>query len=121
MEGFQKLILFSAIIILIIALVIIGVALSKSKSQSWPPMVPTCPDYWVADGSGNNVTCTNVKKLGTCQPASGESLLTMNFNQAPYNGANGTCAKYTWANNCGVSWDGVTYGVNNPCQTTTSS
>ena len=42
----------------------------------------------------------------------------MNFNNAPYTGTTGACAKYNWANNCGVSWDGITYGVNNPCQTT---
>ena len=26
--------------------------------------------------------------------------------------------KYTWANHCGVNWDGITYGFRNPCQTT---
>jgi hypothetical protein len=39
----------------------------------------------------------------------------MNFNQSPFNTSNGTCAKYTWATNCGVTWDGITSGVPNPC------
>ena len=118
MEGFQKIVLYAAIIILIIALVIIGVSLSYGKdSQVWPPVVPQCPDYWVADGSGNNTTCINVKDLGTCEATGGKKHLTMNFNQAPYVGANSTCAKYTWAKKCGLSWDGISYGVNNPCQT----
>ena len=118
MEGFQKIVLYAAIIILIIALVIIGVSLSYGKdSQVWPPVVPQCPDYWVADGSGNNTTCINVKDLGTCKATGGKKHLTMNFNQAPYVGANSTCAKYTWAKKCGLSWDGISYGVNNPCQT----
>ena len=118
MEGFQKIVLYSAIIILIIALVMIGISLSNAKdSQVWPPVVPQCPDYWVADGSGNNATCINLKDLGTCKATPGTRHLTMNFNNAPYVGTGSTCAKYTWAKKCGVSWDGITYGVNNPCQT----
>lgn len=122
MEGFQKIILFAAIIILIICLIFIGFALSNSKSsQQWPPMVPSCPDYWTIDGSGNNTVCVNVKNLGTCPPQSGQKYLTMNFNNAPYTGSTGACSKYTWATNCNVTWDGITYGVNNPCQTTSST
>lgn len=121
METFQKFILFTAIIILIITLIFIGIALSNSTNQVWPPMIPECPDYWAADGSGNNTTCTNIKDLGTCQPQNGQKHLVMNFNEAAYTGSNGLCAKYNWANNCGVTWDGITYGVNNPCQTTAPS
>ena len=110
MESFQKFILFAAIIILIIALIFIGLALSKSDSHQWPPIVPECPDYWLIDGSGNNTTCVNVKNLGKCRQN------TMNFKTPAFTGSNSLCAKYTWATNCGVSWDGITYGVNNPCQ-----
>jgi hypothetical protein len=116
MQGFQKIVLTCAIIILIITLLIIGVALTFSKNTVWPPMVPACPDYWQIDGSGNNSTCINIKNLGTCSPPSGKQHLVMNFNNPAFTGQNGLCSKYTWANNCGVSWDGITYGVNNPCQ-----
>jgi hypothetical protein len=118
MESFQKFVLFGAIIILIITLVIIGLALNYSKNTMWPPLVPTCPDYWIVDGSGNNTTCTNIKDLGTCPPNSGEKHLVMNFNNPPFTGSNGLCGKYRWASNCGVSWDAITYGVSNPCQST---
>ena len=37
-----------------------------------------------------------------------------------FTGSNGTCAKYSWANKCDVSWDGITYGVENPCNSTTT-
>ena len=121
MEGFQKIVLFSAIIILIVALVIIGIALSKGKGQQWPPMIPDCPDYWRIDGSGNNTKCINVKDLGTCPAPSGQKHLTMNFNNSPYTGSDGTCQKYTWATGCEISWDGITYGVSNPCTTSTTS
>jgi hypothetical protein len=116
MESFQSFILFSAIIILIIVLVFIGVTLTYSKDQQWPPMTPECPDYWVAEGSGNNITCVNTKNLGTCPPKGGDKYLKMDFNNSTFTGQNGLCAKYTWAKNCGISWDGVTYGVSNPCQ-----
>ena len=117
MDGFQKIVLFIAIIMLIISLVLIGFILSAGKDSQWPPMTPSCPDYWLADGSGNNAKCVNIKDLGTCQAPSGSRHLTMDFNVAPYVGDNSLCAKYTWAKNCGLSWDGITYGVNNPCQT----
>jgi len=118
MDGFQKTVLFVAIAILIIALILIGFVLAAGKDSQWPPMVPNCPDYWIADGSGNNAKCINVKDLGTCPATSGSRHLTMDFNVAPYVGSNSLCAKYTWAKNCGVAWDAVTYGVANPCQTT---
>ncbi len=118
MEDFQKFVLFAAIIILIIALVVIGISLSYAKDKdSWPPLTADCPDYWMIDGSGNNTVCINVKDLGTCAPQSGKQHLMMNFNTSAFTGSNGNCAKYTWAKKCGVSWDGITYGVNNPCQT----
>ena len=118
MEGFQKIVLFAAVIILIITLVVIGIALSYAKNEeNWPPMIPECPDYWIIDGSGNNTRCINVKDLGTCPPQSGKKHLNMNFNIPAFTGSNGNCAKYTWAQNCGISWDGITYGVSNPCQT----
>ena len=88
MDGFQKFVLFSAIIILIIALVFIGTSLSYSTNSVWPPMTPQCPDYWAIDGSGNNTTCINVKDLGTCPAQSGQSHLTMNFNTSAFTGSN---------------------------------
>jgi len=111
--SFQKIILTIATILLIIILIVIGVTLSKSSdSDSWPPIVGECPDYWI-DMSGNGQQCVNTHNLGTCNTA------TMNFDQAPYNSSDGTCAKYKWANACGITWDGITYGAKNPCDMST--
>ena len=49
------------------------------------------------------------------------NMNSMDFSTAPFTGDNGTCAKYQWASKCNVSWDGITYGVTNPCATTTTS
>ena len=114
MNGFQKIVLITAIVVLIIALAFIGFAISSATNQVWPPMIPNCPDYWDVDGSGN---CLNTLNLGTCNLNNSP----MSFNTSTYTGSNGLCAKYKWANNCGVTWDGITYGVNNPCATTPPS
>jgi len=121
MPSFQIIVLIIAVILLIIALAFIGVSLKNSqKNATWPPLVPDCPDYWTIDGSANPI-CTNVKRLGTCTPAMGKPYLTMDFNQAPYTGSNGTCAKYVWATGCNVAWDGITYGIQNPCDASGST
>ena len=116
MDNFQKIILISAIVMLIISLILIGSALSSSSEEHWPPVTPDCPDYWVSDGSGNAGRCINVKDLGVCPPEEGDKHLVKNFNVAPYNGNDSECAKYTWATKCKLAWDGITYGVVNPCQ-----
>lgn len=116
--GFQKIILTVAIIVLIIILVIIGISLSKATyEQSWPPVVGDCPDYWV-DMSGNGEECLNTHRLGRCNIPSDENKNTMNFNTDPFTGNDGTCSKYKWAKSCGVTWDGITSGIKNPCDTT---
>jgi hypothetical protein len=118
---FQKMVLTAAIVILIIMLVIIGMSLSKaSYEDTWPPIVGDCPDYWV-DMSGNGEACLNSHSLGRCNiPTEGENG-TMNFNQSPFTGDNGICSKYNWATGCGVTWDGITSGISNPCDTSTTN
>jgi hypothetical protein len=119
--SFQKTILMIAMIGLIILLVVIGVSLSKSSSEMvWPPLTGSCPDYWL-DLKGDGESCYNTKSLGKCNLPGTNEKNTMNFNVSPFNAENGTCSKYTWANRCGVTWDGITYGVNNPCTETTTT
>jgi hypothetical protein len=119
--SFQKIILGLALIGLIILLVIIGMSLSESSSQMvWPPVVGDCPDYWV-DLKGSGEACYNAKSLGKCNlPGTGEQN-TMNFNVSPFNSDSTNCSKYTWATRCGVTWDGITYGVDNPCDTSSTT
>jgi hypothetical protein len=119
--NFQKILLVLATVTLITMLVVIGITLSKAKSNvQWPPIVGECPDYWV-DLKGDGEACFNSHSLGKCNiPRKGNDA-TMNFNQTPFTGSNGTCSKYTWATSCGVTWDGITSGVQNPCDTTTTT
>ena len=115
MGPFQKIVLMIAVVILIIALLVIGLALHGRNGVTWPPIVSSCPDWWIVDGSGNQSKCINVKNLGVCKPTSGSGPETMDFNAPVFTGSQGACNKYRWANRCQVSWDGITYGVNNPC------
>ena len=119
--SFQKIILVIAIIGLIILLAVIGISLSKSSSKMvWPPVIGACPDYWV-DLKGDGEACYNTKSLGKCNLPGTREQNTMNFNVSPFNSDSTNCSKYTWATRCGVTWDGITYGVDNPCDTSSTT
>lgn len=65
---FQKIVVITAIVILLIALTVIGLSLSgagQGGATSWPPVIGDCPDYWV-DLEGTGSACLNVHNLGTC-------------------------------------------------------
>jgi len=120
MASFQKIVFFIAIILLIIALISIAISLQNSKSNAeWPPLVGDCPDYWV-DISGNGAMCINSHSLGTCNLPTTENKNPKDFTENLFMGSNGTCAKYLWAKNCGVTWDGITSGISNPCNSETT-
>jgi hypothetical protein len=95
--NFQKIILVIATLVLILLLVLIGFTLSEA--------------------------CFNSHKLGKCNlPGDGNANNnTMNFNQSPFNTDTTNCSKYKWATNCQVTWDGITSGVSNPCDTSDTS
>ena len=113
--NFQKIVLTIAVVLLILTLVFIGYSLSKAKSKmAWPPLVSKCPDYW-EDISGDGTMCVNTQRLGTCNIPTSKNPNGKNLSSGAYIGANSACAKYTWANNCDITWDGVNTGVKNPC------
>ncbi len=110
MANFQSRTVMIFTFLLIICLIAMGYMMYKKQtSQVWPPLVGDCPDYWV-DLSGNGAECINTHNLGKCP-----NNKNMDFTVAPYNGSNPSCAKYTWATACGLTWDGITSGVVNPC------
>ena len=77
--NFQRIVLTIAIVMLIAAMVFIGYSLyQKSSDVSWPPEVPTCPDFWTFDSSTGK--CTNPKNIQSCEfngiPAGTEGVPT---------------------------------------------
>ena len=125
MDGFQKSVLSAAVIILIISLIFIGVILKTAiGSQSWPPILGVCPDYWVDLGKDGSM-CYNPQKMGSCNIPSESNKNTMDFTSDIFTGDDGTCNKKKWASKCSdnssggagpISWDGITYGVTDPCE-----
>ncbi len=123
---FQKVILSIAIILLIILLIVINMSLSNATAtMTWPPVNTGCPDYWVDIGTGAPGSgCFNSKSIGTCNlPVAGATAespgatVLKNFTRGAFKGADVLCVKKRWAKNCGVTWDGITYGfgANDPC------
>ena len=91
MDSFQKTVVIIAVIILIICLILIGIALHNHNAKAaFPPVVSTCPDYWTVDSSGN------------CNPPSGDNPCS----SMPT--TKSKCSKKIWADNCNISWDGIT-------------
>ena len=66
-------------------------------------------------------TFKQIRQDMTNAGVSSDSPIFQLLSRATFNAENGTCSKYTWATRCGVTWDGITYGVNNPCATTTTA
>lgn len=114
---FQTGVIIIAVILLIVLWWVFWSLLSKSN-DSWPPVLGNCPDYWMDLSESDalpGTACYNAKRLGTCNLPSNGNKNTMNFGVSPYTGSTGTCSKYRWAQTCGVTWDGITYGAANPC------
>ena len=118
MVSFQKIVIISALVLLVILLLIVIYTVKTAKDKQWPPVVPECPDYWDIKLIDGKQTCVNTKDLGTCPAVSDDKHLKMNFNTLPFTGTRDLCSKYKWATHCNVTWDGITYGYENPCITT---
>jgi hypothetical protein len=112
----KKVMLFCLIALVIVLFIILIVIRQKSSNVKWPPYVSNCPDYWL-DLSSNGSQCLNIKKLGTCNIPTKDNNSLMDFTTGTFTSSGGQCNKQKWANTCGVTWDGITYGYgkNNPC------
>lgn len=95
--GFYKSFLFGNAIMLIILLAVMAVLLSgKIKTQTFPPEISKCPDFYsqTPDNScvmSKSVYSSNVPACNTMYPK------TLDFR-----------SKKSWASGCGVAWDGIT-------------
>lgn len=117
-SNFNKIVVTISCILFVALIVVIYYQLfkynAKPLTRPWPPVVSNCPDYWEDQGV-NGSDCVNVQNLGSCPKLPGQTFLHMDFTKNDYTGTMGACNKYNWANNCGISWEGVNYGTTNPC------
>ena len=134
MDNFYTTVVIVAVVVLLLALIGIGMMLQKqNKDVTFPLYANECPDAWVVDGSGCKIP--SVSSLNYPSNSNAPTILaTFNKNDnsgmykatdgdtgaflaTPTIGANAvlhfntaatTCQKRTWANDVGVSWDGIT-------------
>ena len=104
----RKVILVASILFVLTALFIVYTLYSGKYSKVFPPVVASCPDYWldhqVKDALGNTKSnCVNVKNLGTCPDQKSKS-----FDEPQWLGETGECRKSKWAKLCNLTWDGIT-------------
>ena len=104
----RKVILVASILFVLTALFIIYTLYSGKYSKEFPPVVASCPDYWldhqVKDALGTTKSnCVNVKNLGTCPDQKSKS-----FDEPQWLGETGECRKSKWAKLCNLTWDGIT-------------
>lgn len=122
----QLYIIISCLVIFLIFCVVLLFTYAK-ENEIWRLPPQSCPDYWVEEAG----QCYNIKGMGKCSSQNigefSETDINMNVDKNKYyfmdfdtlDGGNTSCNKQKWANKCGISWDGITYGYGktNPCST----
>ena len=105
MSSFNMIVLEVAVVILIISLALIGWGIYDMEHGSqvqYPPVEGTCPDFWNTSIDENNVTyCNNTLKVGSNKTSSMCKYFASNL-------VNTDCKKWSLANTCGITWDGIT-------------
>lgn len=137
MDSFYWTVLVIAIIALIGALTYVGVLMTYYTNQdtTYPPVASSCPDFWAVSPANQNVCvipsgdAAGIKNVGTIYTATTDAtsdvttyalqLTTDNtpgfdgstgidFSDAQWGVGNGAlCKKSSWANQNGLTWDGV--------------
>jgi hypothetical protein len=107
LEPFQSKVVGVACVVLIVMLSLIGYLLANSKleSNTWPPTIAVCPDYW-EDATGTGKHCTNPHNLGKCDISKlGSDGIDLTSWTKP---AVRCAASKGFRDECNLSWDGIT-------------
>lgn len=109
LKPFHKTVLIVACIILFFSFIIIAINMyNKNSMYIYPPVVPSCPDYWYDESNNiNGSRCVNKNKIGICDND------VMDFTTSKWIGKRGLCNKKIWAKNCNIYWEGISN--NNLC------
>jgi hypothetical protein len=109
LSQFHNTVLGVALVILIFSFIVIAIMFYRMKNDFvYPPVIPSCPDYWYDESEKvKGSKCVNKNKLGKC------GNTTMNFSTPQWTGQRGLCNKKKWTSACGVAWDGISN--KNPC------
>ena len=112
---FYKNLFISVILSVLIILIIMAVVMYNSKKkQVYPPVFQPCPDYFTTNANGNCVINTGVWDPAKVTGTSGKTNLSctnVNFTDFKNPGTDSKsalCTKKSWAQDCQVTWDGIT-------------
>jgi len=123
---FQTIVIIILAILLVITLIAFYyIASSHGNNSAYPPSIPVCPDYYyqTSESSDGTISCKAMPTMVSALSNAGitsDTCVNPNFTTDYYTGTNANCLKYTWYTGCNSipAWEGITYGVNNPCATT---
>jgi len=137
MESFYWTVLVIAIIALIGALTYVGILMTYYTNQdtTYPPVASSCPDFWSVSPTNANECvippgdAEGIKNVGTIyneteDATSGDTTYNLqlttdntpglnassgiDFSHAGWGvGSGAICKKRTWANQYGLTWDGI--------------
>jgi hypothetical protein len=120
MDQFYTIVVVVAVVVLLLILIGIGMMLQKqNKEVTFPLYANECPDGWIATGDGCKMPqpshsnypskptlLSKFNAPGNMYNLPGETIeagTVLSFNTAAT-----TCQKRQWAQDVGVSWDGIT-------------
>ena len=105
--SFQKTVLYTALIILVLLLGFIAIMLRNSKNtMQFPPVINQCPDYFTNTGDNKCVDTHSLANSESCYSDVGNK--EKDFTGSDFQGPSGLHNKLSWAQTCAVEWDGIT-------------
>lgn len=110
MAAFQNNVVRIATIIFIFFMALTSLMLLLAKqNQKFPPMYPTCPDYYTLKSEGEQAYCQDIKGLDY-KGDNQAKCVKLNISDDKYRGwkTQQIKNKLKWATDCGVTWDGLT-------------
>ena len=110
---FYKNLFISVILSVLLILVIMAIVMYRSKhKQIYPPVFQPCPDYYNTDACGNCILNSSIWSIGPdTSKRTQMSCSNVNFSGLTNPGigpSSALCTKQQWAQDCFVSWDGIT-------------
>jgi hypothetical protein len=119
--SFQKNVAVSALVVLSICLIIVGIILLRMrKNVKFPANIGQCPDYFDVVKDGDSIKCEfkhqnndvsrfyENKGVGQKRNVDGIPCSEIAPYDSKYVGIKGNEAKCRWAKQCDVTWDGIT-------------
>lgn len=120
---FYSIVTIVALVLLVIALLIYGLAYKSLNSMKFPESQDPCPSLWKSGDNGycinpllsdcygmTNSQCNRLSSIPSDTPgkSNNDTFDPLNSGWDTYQGSkNSFCGKKKWANNNGILWNGI--------------